>query len=84
MAAARATLDEGLARFERGDVGGPRGSVVAEEMAAACTLASLGLRRLAGEDVDAELPAAKERQRAAWLRSSRPGGLDDSLGRMRG
>ena len=69
-----------------------RGDVIAEEMRAAIGLASIGLRRLAVErEVDVpgrdptgdEVDAAISAQRAAWLRSSRPGGLDDSLAGIR-
>lgn len=70
-------------------VGGARGAVVAAEMRSVCRLAELGLRRLAAEhglDVRAptsdELAEAAHAQRAAWLLSSRPGGLDDSLSKL--
>ena len=53
-------------------------------MAAACGLAQLGLRRLAGDEPDdARHRRALGAQREAWLRSSRPGGLDDSLAKLR-
>lgn len=58
-------------------------------MAAACRLAELGLRRLGTEHgLDYEAPTAAEvdeaarAQRAAWLLSSRPGGLEDSLAKL--
>lgn len=82
------TLGEASERFSQ-PVGGPRGAVVAAEMASACRLAELGLRRLGadhGLDVEApsagEIDAAARAQRAAWLLSSRPGGLDDSVGKL--
>ena len=67
---------------------GSRLDIVTEEVRAAATLARVGLARL-GAALDVEVPpapsepaAAREQQRRAWLRSSRPGGLDDSLGRL--
>jgi hypothetical protein len=88
--AADARLADATARFGAGSVGGPRGEIVAAEMAAACRLAHHGLRRLADErGIGLERPAALgtadeavEAQRAAWLRTSRPGGLDDSMAKL--
>jgi hexosaminidase len=92
---AAALLDEASTRFGSGSVGGPRGEVVAAELAAACRLARLGLRRLAvvhgcglqgttpEEPSSAEVEAVIDGLRDAWLRSSRPGGLDDSVARIR-
>ena len=81
-------LAEADERFSE-SIGGDRGAVVAAEMHAACRLAELGLRRLAAEqglDVRApssnELADAARAQRSAWLLSSRPGGLDDSIGKL--
>ena len=81
-------LAEARERFSQ-PIGGPRGAVVAAEMAAACQLAELGLRRLAAKHgLDIEAPAARKfdeavrAQRAAWLLSSRPGGLDDSIDKL--
>ena len=88
--AADRLLQQASARFGAGSVGGPRGAVIAAEMAAACGLAHHGLRRLA-EERDLRLHSAAEaaapsdlieRQRSAWLRSSRPGGLDDSIAKL--
>ena len=83
-----ATLAEATERFSQ-PIGGPRGAVVAAEMKSACGLAELGLRRLGREhgfDVEAptalEIDQAIQAQRAAWLLSSRPGGLDDSIGKL--
>ena len=82
-------LTSAAARFGAGSIGGPRGEIVAEEMAAACALAHHGLQRVARdhglEPVGAPLPADREAEaayRAAWLRSSRPGGLDDSVAKL--
>ena len=67
---------------------GSRLDVVTDEVRAAAALARVGLERLgAALDVDvppapSDLAAAREQQRRAWLRSSRPGGLDDSLARL--
>ena len=87
-AAGLETLAEARQRFSA-PVGGPRGHVLAAEMGAACGLAEIGLRRLAaqhGLDVQAptaaEVDEAAEAQRAAWLLSSRPGGLDDSIAKL--
>ncbi len=75
-------------------VGGTRGDIVAAEMSAACRLAHLGLQRLAVEHnipldgvapaapSDAEIESVVDAQRAAWLLSSRPGGLDDSIAKI--
>lgn len=61
------------------------------ELAAVCDLARVGVERLAAaagrptapaSDTDARLRDAVELQREAWLGSSRPGGLEDSLARI--
>lgn len=82
------TLAEAKERFAE-PVGGPRSAIVAAEMESACRLAELGLRRLgAKHGIDVEAPSAREiqeatqAQRAAWLLSSRPGGLDDSISKL--
>ena len=82
------TLAEAADRFSH-SVGGPRGAVVAAEMASACRLAQLGLRQLGadhGLGVEApsagEIAAAAQAQRAAWLLSSRSGGLEDSISKL--
>ncbi len=81
---AAAVLEEARDRFGSVSVGGPRGEIVAEEMRAAVALADLGLRRLLDDPPgSADLDAAAAAQRAAWLRSSRPGGLDDSIAKLR-
>ncbi|MCY3635586.1 MAG: glycoside hydrolase [bacterium] len=81
-------LAEARERFSQ-SIGGPRGAIVAAEMASACRLAQLGLRRLGArhglgvEDPTAgEVKEAAQSQRAAWLLSSRPGGLDDSISKL--
>ena len=67
---------------------GPRRDAIAEEVGAAASLATIGLHRL-GAVLDVRVPGeppdlatAVDRQRRAWLRTSRPGGLDDSLARL--
>lgn len=88
--AADQLLEDATARFDSGSVGGDRGEVIAVEMAAACRLAHHGLLRLAAQHgLDLEQSAALgsvtevvEAQRDAWLWSSRPGGLDDSVARL--
>lgn len=67
---------------------GSRSDIVAEEIGAAASLARIGLHRL-GAELDVRIPGAPddlataiERQRRSWLRTSRPGGLDDSLARL--
>ncbi len=81
-------LAEARERFSE-PIGGPRGAEVAAEMNAVCRLAELGLRRLGSESgLDLEAPTTGEveqalrAQRAAWLLSSRPGGLEDSLEKL--
>ena len=68
--------------------GDDRLGIVAEEVRAATGLARLGLHRL-GAALDVAVPGpvpdvdgATARQAAAWRRSSRPGGLADSLARI--
>ncbi len=81
---ARKVVAEAGAAFADQPLGIERGEVLADEMAAACGLAQLGLRRLAGDEPDErDLATALGAQRDAWLGSSRPGGLDDSLAKLR-
>lgn len=82
------TLAEAGERFSQ-TIGGPRGAVIAAEMRSACGFAELGLRRLgAKHGLGIEAPDASKideavlAQRAAWLLSSRPGGLDDSISKL--
>jgi hexosaminidase len=85
--AAAAVLDEAMGFAPPGD---DRLSVIAAEVRAAATLARVGLGRLAETfdipqqslDPGPDLDLAVEAQRAAWLGSSRPGGLADSLRRL--
>ncbi len=57
-----------------------RGRIIAAELTAACSAAMLALRHLRGEAVGAdEVEAVRHAQAAAWLGSSRPGGLGESL-----
>ena len=88
LAAGIETLAEAQERFSM-PIGGPRGHIVAAEMLSACQLADIGLRRLGaqhGLNVEAPTPdevdKAAQAQRSAWLLSSRPGGLDDSIGKL--
>ncbi|MDH3704630.1 MAG: family 20 glycosylhydrolase [Acidimicrobiia bacterium] len=84
LARARTTVDEAEQAFADEPFGGPRGAIIAAEMVAACGLARLGLRRLAGDEPSGdEIDAARAVQREAWLQSSRPGGLDDSVAKLR-
>ncbi len=81
--AAMKTADDAIELFASQPIAGERGDIVAEEMVAACGLARLGLRRIAGDEPSAgDIEAALDAQREAWLRSSRPGGLDDSLAKF--
>ncbi|MDW3218144.1 MAG: family 20 glycosylhydrolase [Acidimicrobiales bacterium] len=89
--AALALLDRAANWFAEAPFTG-RGEIIAEEMAAAVGLARIGLRRLAAEHgieagggtpTSADLDAVIAAYRAAWLRSSRPGGLDDSVATIR-
>ncbi len=83
-ASAMRTLAEAAEVFDDRPFGGERAEILAEEMRAACGLAKLGLRRL-GDDEPShhDFDAAIAAQRSAWLLSSRPGGLDDSIARIR-
>ncbi len=63
--------------------GTTRWGIAAQELDAACAATQLGLRRLLGDEPSAsEFQHVINAQRAAWLRSSRPGGLEDSLARL--
>jgi len=82
-------LDEALERVRRLPSTPER--AIADELDAAVRLARQGAWRLAARagvtvpDADAraaDLAECVERQRAAWLTSSRPGGLEDSLGHI--
>lgn len=61
-----------------------RGHIIAEELVAIGGAARLALQRLGGEETTAaDVDAVRSAQAAAWRRSSRHGGLDDSLHRLR-
>ncbi|HEU4429116.1 MAG TPA: glycoside hydrolase, partial [Myxococcota bacterium] len=91
LEATLAGLDSALARLSRARAAARDGRLVPRELGAAARLARQGAWRIAR---DAGLPApsdaalredladAIERQRAAWLARSRPGGLADSLARL--
>ena len=86
---ALAVVEEAARAFGAETLGGDRGTTLCAEMTAALGLASLGLKRLAAEHLGhdepsgADIEAAIEAQAAAWLLSSRVGGLDDSLAKIR-
>ncbi|NNE73993.1 MAG: family 20 glycosylhydrolase [Acidimicrobiales bacterium] len=76
---------EDAARHFAAQVDATRWGGHAQELAAACGAASLGVRALLGDrPAGADRAQVIDAQRAAWLRSSRPGGLSDSLGRLLG
>lgn len=64
------------------------GAVVVAEVRAAARLARHGALRMLGDErpedawMRADLADARQQQRAAWLASSRPGGLADSIARL--
>jgi hypothetical protein len=85
-------LDAALAAIGRSDPGGADGDVVRQELTSAARLARHGAYRLlarAGgpappvDALRADLAETIELQSAAWLARSRPGGLPDSLARLR-
>lgn len=84
VAKARETIAAVAAATNEGGFGGDRSDVMGAELSAACLAARAGLDTVCGVDVShavfAEIEAA---QRDAWLMSSRPGGLNDSLARLR-
>jgi hexosaminidase len=83
-AAARHALDEARERFPDALGSSGRGRVLAEELNAAVRLAQIGLDRLQGQSIKpARLEQALVAQRSAWLRTSRPGGVADALGRLK-
>ena len=60
-----------------------RWGIAAQELDAACGATELGLRRLLGDEpARPDYEDVIETQRAAWLLSSRSGGLEDSLARL--
>jgi hypothetical protein len=87
-------LDAALAAIDRSAPHGGDGGIVRQELTAATRLARHGAYRLqaragggpapaAAAALRADLAEAIELQSAAWLARSRPGGLDDSLARLR-
>jgi hexosaminidase len=85
-------LDDGLARLARARPELDDAALIARELAASARLARHGAWRLARELLGtgpapavaaADLEQAIEEQRAVWLERSRPGGLDDSVARLR-
>jgi hypothetical protein len=87
-----ATIEEALVAIAKSEPACRDGSVVRQELTAAARLARHGawrlLRRAGGNAPDvttlrADLAEAIELQQAAWLSRSRPGGLTDSLARLR-
>jgi hypothetical protein len=82
---------EAAAHFAARPLPGPRGEAMCRELAAACQLTRLGLLRLGdlygrtrAACTAVAVRSAIVAQRAAWLASSRPGGLEDSLGWLAG
>ena len=84
VTAAAARVVEAIELFEKQPFGHPRGPIIAAEMTAVLALAQIGLSRLHGaEPSSGEVESAAAMQREAWLMSSRPGGLEDSLAKLR-
>jgi hexosaminidase len=84
LAAALAEVRGAADGFAANPIRGDRGEVISVEMCAAIGLAELGIRRLSGDEPSAaEFEAAIAAQAEAWLASSRPGGLDDSIAKLR-
>lgn len=82
-AAAAHTLDEALATLPDSLGSSGRGRILAEELVAVVQLAQIGLDRLQGRWAGStRLEQALEAQRSGWLRTSRPGGVADSLRRL--
>ncbi len=85
VSGARQTLADAIAFLDAGPISGGRGAIMTAELLAACRLADAGLDRMVGADVSL-IPSSElmEEFRAAWLGSSRPGGLDDSIAKLTG
>lgn len=84
-------IEESLELFATTPFLGPRAEQTTAELVAVCRLARHGLWRLRQTRGDGQvdttaLPTDFEEavalQRAAWLKTSRPGGLDDSINRL--
>ena len=71
--------------LDAGPISGGRGAIMTAELLAACRLCDAGLDRMVGADPSL-IPSSElmEEFRAAWLGSSRPGGLDDSIAKLTG
>jgi len=84
LAAAQRTLAEAREFLSSSLPPGFRGQTIADELIASCRLADAGLARLAGAD-SGEVPDSSVMQhfQDAWLKSSRPGGLADSVAKLR-
>lgn len=85
------TLDDALVDMTRADPHCAQGDVLVEELSVAIELARFGavsLAAAAGIDAPpaaeraAQLDTLTDRYRAAWLTTSRPGGLDDSTAHL--
>jgi len=82
-AATGQALDEILVRLPDSLASSDRGRMIAEELVAVGRLAKIGLDRLQGRSIEPKrLEHALEAQRLGWLRTSRTGGVADSLGRL--
>ncbi len=80
---ARSLLAEARSLFERDSGEDSRWGIAAQELDATCQLADLGLRKLMGDEPSQDdVRRAVDAQREGWLRSSRPGGLEDSLANL--
>ncbi len=84
-------IEQSLARIERARSAADDGALVARELAHAARLARHGAWRLArayldqgpsDAELERDLRALVDAQRALWLARSRPGGLADSLARL--
>lgn len=84
-------IDRALDHFETVPFAGARAEHLAAELVAACRLLRHGLWRLRRERGEGrvdpaalalDFTAAERLQREAWLATSRPGGLDDSLAKL--
>lgn len=86
-----AILGEAIEQFVATPFHGARAKQVAAELTATCRLARYGLHRLRQDRGDGRVDTAAlardfaecvELQREAWLSTSRPGGLEDSLAKL--
>ena len=78
------TIKSAMAHFATAFTEGDRNETIGAELNAICRAALYGLRQMAGEQLTtADFDEVQANQRTAWLRSSRPGGLVDSLNRLR-